>query len=258
MFDFGHGPVFVANALGIKQQTAFTYFQQWKQLPPAFQARYAAARRSFRQTSHRDRQTIAGFLARELQTSPEEGLARMSSPWAVKQIASGQWRQWPVEQLPRSTTGAIRKGLLRMQRLAAPRHVKVILDLAVDQEYNPVGNLNRDAWVTAEDMTFITRWISVRAGQDITLTFNNLDDTPHNFALYKTPTDIEPIFRGKKTGKGEIEYRFTAPETPGTYFYRCDDHPDAMKGEFVVTRRRRRPSRQSAPAETGTSPKRSG
>jgi hypothetical protein len=83
MFDFGYGPIFVAKSLGIKQQTAFTYFQQWKQLPPAFRARYAAARRSFRHLDHRDRRTIAGFLAQELDTSEEQVMAHMSKPSAA-------------------------------------------------------------------------------------------------------------------------------------------------------------------------------
>ncbi|HVN74616.1 MAG TPA: hypothetical protein VMT44_08495 [Methanoregula sp.] len=29
-------------------------------------------------------------------------------------------------------------------------------------------------------------------------------------------------------------YRFTAPETPGTYYFRCDVQPSVMNGEFIV------------------------
>jgi len=30
-------------------------------------------------------------------------------------------------------------------------------------------------------------------------------------------------------------YTFTAPSTPGTYFFRCDVHPETMTGQFIVT-----------------------
>jgi hypothetical protein len=28
--------------------------------------------------------------------------------------------------------------------------------------------------------------------------------------------------------------KFTAPSTPGTYYFHCDVHPDQMNGTFIV------------------------
>jgi len=58
----------------------------------------------------------------------------------------------------------------------------------------------------------------------------------HNFAVYETPAAATAaIFSGEIiTGGGDAVYRFTAPVTPGTYFFRCDVHPDSMNGRFVV------------------------
>jgi plastocyanin len=37
------------------------------------------------------------------------------------------------------------------------------------------------------------------------------------------------------TGPTTTTYTFTAPSTPGSYFFRCDVHPTQMTGTFVVT-----------------------
>lgn len=36
------------------------------------------------------------------------------------------------------------------------------------------------------------------------------------------------------TGPATTTYTFTAPSTPGTYFFRCDVHPTVMTGQFIV------------------------
>ena len=70
----------------------------------------------------------------------------------------------------------------------------------------------------------------------VTIVFTNSDGgIQHNFALYETPAASTPIFIGEIiTGVRTVEYTFTAPITPGTYFFRCNVHPTIMKGEFVV------------------------
>lgn len=43
------------------------------------------------------------------------------------------------------------------------------------------------------------------------------------------------IFKGAiMTGPATTTYTFTAPSTPGTYFFRCDVHPTVMTGQFIV------------------------
>jgi len=90
--------------------------------------------------------------------------------------------------------------------------------------------------VMAEGFSFSTETITVRAGAEVTIEFDNRDDgTPHNVAVYTDASASEAIFIGEVvTGPAEITYTFTAPETPGNYFFRCDVHP-SMHGAFVVT-----------------------
>ena len=66
--------------------------------------------------------------------------------------------------------------------------------------------------------------------------FNNLDSgVPHTFSVYTNSAATTSIFIGSRvTGVSSITYSFTAPTTPGTYFFRCDVHPSMMNGSFVV------------------------
>ena len=59
---------------------------------------------------------------------------------------------------------------------------------------------------------------------------------PHNFAVYTDATASTAIFTGAVvTGPTTTTYTFTAPSTPGSYFFRCDVHPTIMTGQFIVT-----------------------
>ncbi|MDK2916162.1 MAG: hypothetical protein PWR25_719 [Euryarchaeota archaeon] len=90
--------------------------------------------------------------------------------------------------------------------------------------------------LTAENIAFDTSTITVPAGAEVTVNFNNMDDgTPHNFAVYTDSSAAEEIFVGDTiTGPDTTTYTFTAPEEPGTYFFRCDVHPQQMTGDFIV------------------------
>lgn len=89
--------------------------------------------------------------------------------------------------------------------------------------------------IAAEHVAFGTDTITVPAGAEVTMNFENRDDgIPHNVAIYTDPSAAEAIFVGEIiTGPAEVTYTFTAPEEPGTYFFRCDVHP-FMNGELVV------------------------
>ena len=90
--------------------------------------------------------------------------------------------------------------------------------------------------LTAVQMSFSTSTISVPAGAQVTVNFHNNDSgIPHNLALYTDSTAKTSIYVGQViTGISSVTYKFTAPATPGTYFFRCDVHANSMTGKFIV------------------------
>jgi plastocyanin len=89
--------------------------------------------------------------------------------------------------------------------------------------------------LTAQNMAFDKTSISVQAGAKVTMTFDNKESLPHNFALYTDSSAATVIFKGEViTGPKTITYQFTAPSAAGQYFFRCDLHPSAMTGTFIV------------------------
>jgi len=89
--------------------------------------------------------------------------------------------------------------------------------------------------LVAENIAFDTDTITVPAGSEVTVNFDNRDAVPHNFAVYENSAGENPIFVGEIfTGPAQMTYTFTAPEEPGTYFFRCDVHPGTMNGDVIV------------------------
>ncbi len=90
--------------------------------------------------------------------------------------------------------------------------------------------------LSARNIAFDKSTITVPAGADVTVNFDNEDDgIPHNFAVYTDSSATDKIFSGETiTGPDTTTYTFTAPSDPGTYFFRCDVHPEQMTGDFVV------------------------
>jgi plastocyanin len=90
--------------------------------------------------------------------------------------------------------------------------------------------------LTAKSMAFNKSAITVSAGAQVTINFDNQDSgIPHNFAAYTDSSASKSIFVGETiTGPNQTTYTFTAPATPGSYFFRCDVHPTVMTGTFTV------------------------
>jgi plastocyanin len=88
----------------------------------------------------------------------------------------------------------------------------------------------------AKNMAFDKSSITVTVGATVTVNFDNQDSgIPHNFAVYTDASASTPIFIGTTiTGPKTTVYTFTAPSTPGNYFFRCDVHPSIMTGTLVV------------------------
>ena len=88
--------------------------------------------------------------------------------------------------------------------------------------------------ISAKDLKFDKKALAAPAHTDVTIHFVNDDgDLLHNVALYRDKGAKEKVYAGELIkGKKTIDYRFTSPEA-GTYYYRCDVHPD-MSGVFYV------------------------
>jgi plastocyanin len=89
--------------------------------------------------------------------------------------------------------------------------------------------------LTAQNLNFDKKTITVTAGDQVTINFNNQDaGIQNNFAVYQDQTAQNPIFVGNDiTGPSTTTYTFAAPDQPGAYFFRSDNHPD-MNGDFIV------------------------
>ncbi len=90
--------------------------------------------------------------------------------------------------------------------------------------------------IIAKNMAFNKRTITVPAGAQVTVNFDNQDSgIQHNVAFYTDSSASTTIYKGAIiTGPKTTTYTFTAPSKPGTYFFRCDIHPTTMTGRFIV------------------------
>lgn len=87
--------------------------------------------------------------------------------------------------------------------------------------------------VVAAGMKFTTTQVEVPAGRAFSLTFDNRDGAPHNVAIYADASAGTSVFRGDIFG-GPASKVYDVPAlAAGSYFFRCDVHPD-MTGTIVA------------------------
>jgi plastocyanin len=93
----------------------------------------------------------------------------------------------------------------------------------------PPGTLS----LTAANLMFDKRSLTALPNTQTRLQFTNNDaGVLHNVAIYTNNRATTKIFVGElTTGPNTTTYTFTSP-APGTYFFRCDSHPDQMTGTF--------------------------
>jgi plastocyanin len=93
--------------------------------------------------------------------------------------------------------------------------------------------------VSAANLEFDTAGISLDAETDTTLAFDNQDaGVPHNLAIYGADPAEDPAAEVAFTFEpfpGPAKEEFTIPGlAAGEYFFRCDVHPDTMRGAVTV------------------------
>lgn len=95
----------------------------------------------------------------------------------------------------------------------------------------PSSNLQ----ISAERIEFNKDQLVAPLDSDVTLQFENNDSgVLHNVAIYQTDSADDEVFVGDLfEGEATRTYEFRTPG-PGTYFFRCDVHPDQMTGTFIV------------------------
>jgi hypothetical protein len=89
--------------------------------------------------------------------------------------------------------------------------------------------------ITAENNLFDEKRLVAPANTPITLDLVNQDaGVLHNVAVYRVSSAREVLFMGDLfPGVATRTYKFTTPSA-GSYFFRCDVHPDMMTGSFVT------------------------
>lgn len=89
--------------------------------------------------------------------------------------------------------------------------------------------------ITARNLAFDKRSLTARPNAQTSVQFTNDDaGVLHNVAVYTNNRATTRIFVGElTTGPNTTTYTFTSPAA-GTYFFRCDSHPDQMTGTFNV------------------------
>lgn len=76
--------------------------------------------------------------------------------------------------------------------------------------------------------------LTVAANQDVRITFVNEDTgVPHNFAIYRDSGFREKL-QGTEIGEPPYQATLTVRLAPGTYYFRCDVHPQQMKRTLTV------------------------
>lgn len=96
----------------------------------------------------------------------------------------------------------------------------------------PTGPSDR-VTVVAKQIAFNTPRLLLKANVQVTITLDNQDvAVEHNVAIYGDDTLKEKIFVPKTFAGPDSRDYVVPPTPPGTYFFRCDIHPN-MNGQAV-------------------------
>jgi plastocyanin len=88
--------------------------------------------------------------------------------------------------------------------------------------------------IVASNTKFDTDCLVATANQQLTLSYENKDQTNHGLVFLESHQSAEPFFR-VDVFSGPKTQTFTIPaQKPGTYAFHCQVHPSLMSGTFVV------------------------
>lgn len=88
--------------------------------------------------------------------------------------------------------------------------------------------------VSADNLEFDVSTIEAPAGEAFTIVFTNNESQPHNVAVYREEGGEEIVIGEIITGPGATTETEVPALEAGTYYFRCDVHPE-MEGEVVVS-----------------------
>ena len=87
--------------------------------------------------------------------------------------------------------------------------------------------------IQASGLTFSKRSLTAPADRPFQIAFDNEDVALHNIAIYRDASAAEKVF-GEEPFNGRTVVVYEVPALrSGTYFFRCDVHPD-MSGSLTV------------------------
>ena len=87
--------------------------------------------------------------------------------------------------------------------------------------------------ISAKDLKFSTAQLNAPADKAFSIAFDNQEGAPHNVAIYKDQSASQKVFaQDPFAGPKAVTYQ-VGPLAAGSYFFRCDVHPD-MKGTLTV------------------------
>jgi plastocyanin len=90
----------------------------------------------------------------------------------------------------------------------------------------------------ASPLAFDPAMLTATANTTVTVNYLNDSSLPHNINFFNGPDSSAPSLGATvaKPGPGDVQsVTFTAPTTPGDYFFWCDVHGNQMTGMLHVT-----------------------
>jgi plastocyanin len=98
----------------------------------------------------------------------------------------------------------------------------------------PAPSVDPDALqISSKDLKFSTDKLVAPAGKAFQIAFDNQEAAPHNVSIYTDESASTKVFAEDAFG-GPKQVLYDVPAmAAGSYFFRCDVHPD-MKGTLEV------------------------